>query len=94
VARPDHLFTTPVPFVHNGHDLADPPHALESVVTKPRLFHRSFGVFAITLKNARSRSSILGGDMQDTPELEVWTTPDFVEYETPMEVTAYAARMD
>jgi coenzyme PQQ precursor peptide PqqA len=24
---------------------------------------------------------------------EVWTTPDFVEYETPMEVTAYAARM-
>jgi coenzyme PQQ precursor peptide PqqA len=32
--------------------------------------------------------------MQDTPELEIWTTPDFVEYETPMEVTAYAARMD
>ncbi|SFO95210.1 coenzyme PQQ precursor peptide PqqA [Amycolatopsis arida] len=27
-------------------------------------------------------------------ELEVWTTPDFVEYETPMEVTAYAARME
>ncbi|MFD8498307.1 coenzyme PQQ precursor peptide PqqA [Amycolatopsis xylanica] len=25
---------------------------------------------------------------------EVWTTPDFVEYETPMEVTAYAARME
>ncbi|MCR6481729.1 pyrroloquinoline quinone precursor peptide PqqA [Amycolatopsis sp. OK19-0408] len=24
---------------------------------------------------------------------EVWTTPDFVEYETPMEVTAYAARL-
>jgi coenzyme PQQ precursor peptide PqqA len=24
---------------------------------------------------------------------EEWTTPDFVEYETPMEVTAYAARM-
>jgi coenzyme PQQ precursor peptide PqqA len=25
---------------------------------------------------------------------EIWTTPDFVEYETPMEVTAYAARME
>ena len=32
--------------------------------------------------------------MQDATELEVWTTPDFVEYETPMEVTAYAARME
>lgn len=32
--------------------------------------------------------------MHDGIELEVWTTPDFVEYETPMEVTAYAARMD
>ncbi|MFC4857434.1 pyrroloquinoline quinone precursor peptide PqqA [Actinophytocola glycyrrhizae] len=30
----------------------------------------------------------------DSAELEVWTTPDFVEYETPMEVTAYAARME
>ncbi|SFW67103.1 pyrroloquinoline quinone precursor peptide PqqA [Amycolatopsis australiensis] len=29
--------------------------------------------------------------MTESPE--VWTTPDFVEYETPMEVTAYAARM-
>ena len=27
-------------------------------------------------------------------KLEVWTTPDFVAYETPMEVTAYAARME
>lgn len=27
-------------------------------------------------------------------ELEVWETPDFVEYDTPMEVTAYVARMD
>ncbi|MFD5246574.1 pyrroloquinoline quinone precursor peptide PqqA [Amycolatopsis sp. NPDC058340] len=26
--------------------------------------------------------------------IEVWTTPDFVEYETPMEVTAYAARLE
>lgn len=26
--------------------------------------------------------------------IEVWATPDFVEYETPMEVTAYAARME
>lgn len=34
-----------------------------------------------------------GGHM-DAVELEVWTTPDFVEYETPMEVTAYAARME
>jgi coenzyme PQQ precursor peptide PqqA len=30
----------------------------------------------------------------DGTELEVWTTPDFVEYETPMEVTAYAMRME
>jgi coenzyme PQQ precursor peptide PqqA len=28
-----------------------------------------------------------------TETTEGWTTPDFVEYETPMEVTAYAARM-
>jgi coenzyme PQQ precursor peptide PqqA len=34
-----------------------------------------------------------GGQMNGT-EMEVWTTPDFVEYETPMEVTAYAARME
>ena len=26
--------------------------------------------------------------------VELWTAPDFVEYETPMEVTAYAARME
>lgn len=32
--------------------------------------------------------------MVETIELEVWTTPDFVEYETPLEVTAYAARME
>ncbi|GAB3133140.1 hypothetical protein GCM10027258_01750 [Amycolatopsis stemonae] len=29
-----------------------------------------------------------------TETLESWSTPDFVEYETPMEVTAYAARME
>lgn len=27
-------------------------------------------------------------------EREAWTTPDFVEYETPMEVTAYFGRME
>ncbi|WP_028852238.1 pyrroloquinoline quinone precursor peptide PqqA [Thermocrispum municipale] len=34
--------------------------------------------------------------MVDEPgtELEVWEAPDFVEYDTPMEVTAYVARMD
>ncbi|MEV4315813.1 pyrroloquinoline quinone precursor peptide PqqA [Actinocrispum sp. NPDC049592] len=32
--------------------------------------------------------------MIENTEREVWTTPDFVEYETPMEVTAYAARME
>ncbi|WP_158887054.1 pyrroloquinoline quinone precursor peptide PqqA [Amycolatopsis anabasis] len=32
--------------------------------------------------------------MENTTQCEVWTTPDFVEYETPMEVTAYAARME
>jgi coenzyme PQQ precursor peptide PqqA len=26
--------------------------------------------------------------------VEQWTTPEFVEYETPMEITAYVARMD
>ncbi|EHR61233.1 pyrroloquinoline quinone precursor peptide PqqA [Saccharomonospora cyanea] len=31
--------------------------------------------------------------MQDT-ERELWTTPDFVEYDTPMEVTAYFGRME
>lgn len=32
--------------------------------------------------------------MIESTDLEVWTTPDFVEYETPMEVTAYVARME
>jgi coenzyme PQQ precursor peptide PqqA len=32
--------------------------------------------------------------MIETPEREVWTTPDFDEFETPMEVTAYVARME
>lgn len=60
-----------------------------------RLFHRTFPGNADTLITARLRvDDPLEGTMQDSPELEVWTTPDFVEYETPMEVTAYAARMD
>ncbi|MBP2476349.1 coenzyme PQQ precursor peptide PqqA [Crossiella equi] len=25
---------------------------------------------------------------------EMWTRPEFTEYDTPMEVTAYAARME
>lgn len=32
------------------------------------------------------------GMTEESPQLEVWTTPDFVEYETPMEVTSYAGR--
>ena len=28
----------------------------------------------------------------DSTTTEIWTTPDFVEYETPMEVTSYAGR--
>ncbi|SFB52605.1 coenzyme PQQ precursor peptide PqqA [Amycolatopsis marina] len=32
--------------------------------------------------------------MIETGEREVWSTPDFVEYETPMEVTAYLGRME
>ena len=32
--------------------------------------------------------------MDERVDLPVWTTPDFVEYDTPMEITAYAARMD
>ncbi len=32
--------------------------------------------------------------MTEEVELPVWTTPDFVEYDTPMEITAYVARMD
>ncbi|MBK1785069.1 pyrroloquinoline quinone precursor peptide PqqA [Prauserella cavernicola] len=32
--------------------------------------------------------------MIESGELEVWTTPDFEEYETPMEVTAYFGRME
>ncbi|EIE99036.1 pyrroloquinoline quinone precursor peptide PqqA [Saccharomonospora glauca] len=31
--------------------------------------------------------------MRDT-DRELWTTPDFEEYETPMEVTAYFGRME
>lgn len=30
--------------------------------------------------------------MVEVTELEVWVTPDFVEYDTPPEVTAYVAR--
>ena len=40
------------------------------------------------------RSSDRERIMIESTELEVWTTPDFVEYETPMEVTAYVARME
>lgn len=29
---------------------------------------------------------------EDSPQPEVWVTPDFAEYETPMEVTSYAGR--
>lgn len=32
--------------------------------------------------------------MVESAPREVWTTPDFVEYDTPMEVTAYVARME
>ncbi|MQA61789.1 MAG: pyrroloquinoline quinone precursor peptide PqqA [Actinophytocola sp.] len=32
--------------------------------------------------------------MVETPQREIWVTPDFVEYDTPMEVTAYVARME
>jgi coenzyme PQQ precursor peptide PqqA len=30
----------------------------------------------------------------DDTGTEAWTAPDFVEYETPFEVTAYAGRME
>lgn len=32
--------------------------------------------------------------MTESTEAPVWTTPDFVEYDTPMEVTGYVARTD
>jgi coenzyme PQQ precursor peptide PqqA len=32
--------------------------------------------------------------MIEAIQCEAWITPDFVEYEVPMEVTAYAARME
>lgn len=32
--------------------------------------------------------------MIETVELEAWVTPDFEDYELPMEVTAYAFRLD
>jgi coenzyme PQQ precursor peptide PqqA len=32
--------------------------------------------------------------MIEAIQFEAWITPDFVEYEVPMEVTAYAARME
>ncbi|MEV6283063.1 pyrroloquinoline quinone precursor peptide PqqA [Kribbella sp. NPDC051770] len=32
--------------------------------------------------------------MVEPTEREAWTTPDFVEFETPTEVTSYAARVD
>lgn len=32
--------------------------------------------------------------MVESAELEVWVTPDFVAYDTPMEVTAYVALME
>jgi coenzyme PQQ precursor peptide PqqA len=91
---PNRLLTHPVAFVHNGRELAVSRRVLESAMSGPRLFPRSFGVIADTLKSQGHGHRSLGGKMQDTPELEVWTTPDFIEYETPMEVTAYAARMD
>ena len=38
-------------------------------------------------------ATISTGEQEEQDMIEEWTTPDFVEYETPMEVTAYAARM-
>jgi len=35
-----------------------------------------------------------GDRMTENVELPVWRTPDFVEYDTPMEITGYVARMD
>jgi coenzyme PQQ precursor peptide PqqA len=32
--------------------------------------------------------------MVEHVELETWVTPDFEEYDTPMEVTAYVARLE
>ena len=32
--------------------------------------------------------------MTESADQPVWTTPDFVEYDTPMEVTGYVARTD
>ncbi len=32
--------------------------------------------------------------MVDSTEREAWIRPDFVEFETPTEVTSYAARVD
>lgn len=32
--------------------------------------------------------------MTENTEPEVWTVPEFVAYETPMEITAYVARMN
>jgi coenzyme PQQ precursor peptide PqqA len=32
--------------------------------------------------------------MGENVELEAWVTPDFEEYDTPMEVTAYVARLE
>lgn len=32
--------------------------------------------------------------MTEHVDLPVWTAPEFVEYDTPMEITAYVARMD
>jgi coenzyme PQQ precursor peptide PqqA len=94
IVWPNRLFTAHTSDVHNGCELSRPWHTLDSVMSEPRLFRRRFGVIADTLKSQGHGHRSLGGEMQDTPELEVWTTPDFVEYETPMEVTAYAARMD
>jgi coenzyme PQQ precursor peptide PqqA len=32
--------------------------------------------------------------MSENAEQPVWTAPDFVEYDTPMEVTGYVARTE
>ncbi|WP_018680420.1 pyrroloquinoline quinone precursor peptide PqqA [Actinokineospora enzanensis] len=32
--------------------------------------------------------------MTENTELMPWTTPEYTEYDTPMEITAYVARQD
>ena len=94
-ACPTHTHTPPAPLTE--HPLR---HWKESLrTTSPTAAHpwrHSARAFRVALAGRPRRTGQYRKEASFLmhENVEMWTAPDFVEYETPMEVTAYAARME